>query len=50
MPLGVIRPGAAADLLVVNGDPAASLDFLDDPEVNLPLILKAGTVVKDQLG
>ncbi|MFN3313323.1 MAG: amidohydrolase family protein, partial [Hyphomonas sp.] len=50
MPLGVIRPGAAADLLVVNGDPAASLDFLDDPEANLPLIMKAGAVVKDQLG
>ena len=50
MPLGVIRPGAAADLLVVNDDPAASLDFLDDPEANLPLIMKAGTIVKDQLG
>lgn len=49
-PLGVIRPGAAADLLVVNGDPSASLDFLDDPEANLPLIMKGGVAIKDQLG
>jgi imidazolonepropionase-like amidohydrolase len=49
-PLGVIREGAAADLLVVNGDPSESLDFLGDPEANLPLIMKAGTVIKDQLG
>ena len=49
-PLGVIQQGAAADLLVVNGDPAASLDFLGDPDANLPLIMKAGAVIKDQLG
>jgi imidazolonepropionase-like amidohydrolase len=50
LPLGVIQPGAAADLLAVNGDPSASLDFLGDPEANLPLIMKAGAVMKDQLG
>lgn len=50
MPLGVLRPGAAADLLVVNGDPSESLDFLGNPESSMPLIMKAGAVIKDELG
>lgn len=47
--LGVVAPGAHADLLVVDGDPSASLDFLGDPDANLRMILKGGTVVKDSL-
>ncbi|WP_392663530.1 amidohydrolase family protein [Amaricoccus sp. B4] len=47
-PLGVIREGAFADLLVVDGDPEAGLDWLDDPE-NLRLIMKGGRFVKQSL-
>jgi len=47
--LGVIAPGAFADLLVVDGDPATSLDFLDAPETALRLILKDGRRVADRL-
>ncbi len=48
-PLGVIEPGAFADLLVVEGDPEQDLDFLGDPESSLRLILKEGRVVKSTL-
>jgi imidazolonepropionase-like amidohydrolase len=48
-PLGVIAPGAAADLLAVDGDPAAGLDWLGDPAANLRLIVKAGRIHKDTL-
>ncbi len=48
-PLGVIAPGALADLLVVDGDPEADLDWLGDPGANLRLIMKGGSVVKETL-
>lgn len=48
-PLGVIAPGAFADLLVVDGDPAADLGFLDTPEQSLRLILKNGVVAQNTL-
>ena len=47
--LGRIAPGAFADLLVADGDPAANLDFLADPERNLRLIMKDGKVYKNTL-
>ena len=47
--LGRLIPGALADLLVVDGEPNASLDFLDDPERNLRLIMKDGRIYKDSL-
>lgn len=47
--LGVIAEGALADLLVVEGDPETSLDWLDDPDKNISLIVKNGSIVKDQL-
>jgi imidazolonepropionase-like amidohydrolase len=47
--LGVIEPGAHADLLVWDGDPAASLDFLGDPANHLKLVMKGGRVFKQAL-
>jgi imidazolonepropionase-like amidohydrolase len=43
--LGVIRPGALADLLVVDGDPLADIGILQDPGA-LRLILKDGALHK----
>lgn len=47
--LGRIEEGALADLLVVDGDPSQSLDFLADPETHLRLIIKDGRIYKDSL-
>lgn len=47
--LGVIAPGALADLLVVDGDPLADVSLLERPERSLRWIAKAGRVVKDEL-
>lgn len=47
--LGVIAPGALADLLVVDGDPEKSLDWLATPESSLRLIMKGGRLVKQAL-
>ena len=47
--LGVIEPGAFADILIADGDPTQSLDFLADPETNLKLIMKDGRIYKETL-
>ena len=47
--LGVIAEGAHADLLVVDGNPLADLGVLLDPQRNLKLIMKGGTVYKNEL-
>lgn len=44
--LGIIAEGALADLLVVDGDVEASLDWLADT-ANLRVIMKGGRIVKD---
>lgn len=46
--LGLIEPGAHADLLLVEGDPSNSLNFLLDPEQNIRMIMKGGQIYKDQ--
>jgi len=48
-PLGVIRPGAWADFLVVDGEPTTDLTPFADPESNLRVIVKGGEVVKNTL-
>lgn len=48
--LGVIAPGASADLLVVEGDPLVDVSLLARPEQSLALIMKSGRVVVDRLG
>ena len=48
--LGVVREGALADLLLVDGDPLADLGLLADPARNLAVIMKAGRLVKHRPG
>jgi imidazolonepropionase-like amidohydrolase len=47
--VGVIAPGAYADLLIVNGNPLDSIDVLADPETHLQLVMKAGQIFTDRL-
>lgn len=44
--VGVIAPGAMADILVVDGDPSASLDWLEDHDASMRLIMKGGAIHK----
>jgi imidazolonepropionase-like amidohydrolase len=46
--LGVVEEGALADLLLVDGDPLADLQVLADPERTLLVIMKNGTIYKQQ--
>jgi len=48
--LGVVEPGAHADLLVVAGDPLQDVSLLAAPDKNLVLIMKAGKIHKDTRG
>jgi imidazolonepropionase-like amidohydrolase len=47
--LGVIAPGALADLIVLDGDPTANLDLIADPESSMKLIMKDGTIYRNTL-
>lgn len=49
-PVGVIEPGACADLLLVDGDPLKHIALLAEPEKNLLVIMKDGRFFKDALG
>ena len=49
-PLGVIREGAWADPLVMDGNPLENLSMLADPGTSLALIMKNGTVHKNHPG
>ena len=47
--LGVVEPGAYADLLLVDGNPMETISLLEDPRKNLRVIMKDGTVYKNTL-
>jgi len=47
--LGVVQPGAFADLLVVDGDPIRKLELLTGQGDNLSVIMKAGRFHKNLL-
>ena len=47
--LGVIKEGALADLILVDGDPIADIKLIADPEKSFVLIMKDGRVYKDTL-
>jgi imidazolonepropionase-like amidohydrolase len=48
-PLGVIKEGAYADILIVDGNPLQEISLLAEPEKNLKLIMKDGQIYKNTL-
>ena len=48
-PLGVIKEGAYADLILVDGNPLENLDLVADPANNFVVIMKDGVVYKNAL-
>ncbi len=48
-PLGVIEPGAYADILLVDGDPTQDIVLMTKPEENLRIIMKDGVIYKNTL-
>ena len=47
--LGVVAPGALADLLVVAGDPLADVALLADPARNVHLVMQHGRIHREAL-
>ncbi len=47
--LGVVKEGALADLLLVDGNPLADLNLVADPGKNFLVIMKGGKVYKNSL-
>jgi imidazolonepropionase-like amidohydrolase len=47
--LGVVAPGALADLLVIDGNPLDDIRVLTTPERTLKLIIKGGKILKNEL-
>ena len=47
--IGVIAPDAYADLIVVDGDPLADLSLLTGQGGHLPIIMKSGDFIKNEL-
>ena len=47
--LGVVKPGAYADLLLVDGDPTINLNVIGNPAKNFRIIMKNGKIYKNSL-
>jgi imidazolonepropionase-like amidohydrolase len=47
--IGVIAPGAFADLLVVDGDPFANISLLTAPEHHLKIVMNRGRLFKQHV-
>lgn len=47
--LGVIKEGALADLILVDGNPLENIDLVADPENNFVLIMKNGKIYKNTI-
>ena len=47
--LGVVEPGAMADLLLVDGDPTVDITLVARPEQAFKIIMKDGVIYKDAL-
>jgi imidazolonepropionase-like amidohydrolase len=48
-PLGVIKEGAYADLLIYDGNPIEDIKVITKPDQNLKLIMKNGRIYKNEL-
>jgi len=48
--LGVVAPGAIADLIVVDGNPLEDIALLDGQGENIPVIVQSGTLYRNRLG
>ena len=48
-PLGVIKEGAYADLVLVDGNPLENLDLIVDPAKNFVAIMKDGKIYKNEM-
>jgi imidazolonepropionase-like amidohydrolase len=48
-PLGVIKEGAYADLILVNGNPLENLNLVADADKNFALIMKDGKIYKNTI-
>ena len=44
--LGIVKEGALADLLLVDGDPLTNIDLIGDPGKNFTVIMKNGVLYK----
>jgi imidazolonepropionase-like amidohydrolase len=47
--LGVVEEGALADLLLVDGNPLENIKLIEDPDKNVLVIMKDGTIYKNAL-
>jgi len=47
--LGIIAPGAIADLLILDRNPLQDITVLDRPELYLKAVYKEGRLYKDEL-
>jgi imidazolonepropionase-like amidohydrolase len=45
--IGVVQEGALADLLLMDGDPIANINLIEDPAKNFVVIMKDGTIYKN---
>jgi imidazolonepropionase-like amidohydrolase len=45
--LGVVKEGALADLILVDGDPVADIKLIEDPGKNFVVIMKNGKIYKN---
>jgi len=45
--LGVVKEGALADLILVNGNPLDNIDLVADPAKNFAVIMKDGKIYKN---
>jgi imidazolonepropionase-like amidohydrolase len=48
-PLGVIKEGAYADMILVDGNPLENLDLVADADKNFDLIMKDGNIYKNNI-
>lgn len=47
--LGVIKEGAYADMLLVDGNPLEDIDLVADPETSFVVIMKDGVIYKNEI-